>query len=54
MSQIEDKEKNSLDSPRPITSHGVTYIPNATLTPDEKDRIWQAAKAYANHLHNQD
>ena len=32
----------------------IYYILNATLTPDEKDRIWQAAKAHADHLHNQD
>ena len=32
----------------------VYYILNATLTPDEMDRIWQAAKAHADHLHNQD
>ena len=25
-----------------------------SLTPDEKDHIWQAAKAHAHHLHNQD
>ena len=28
--------------------------PNATLTPDEKDYIWQAAKAHVDRLHNQD
>ena len=32
----------------------IYYILNATLTPDEKDHIWQAAKAHADHLHNQD
>ena len=32
----------------------IYYILNATLTPDEKDRIWQAAKAHADHVHNQD
>ena len=32
----------------------VYYILNATLTPDEKDHIWQAAKTHADHLHNQD
>ena len=32
----------------------VYYILNATLTPDGKDCIWQAAKAHADPLHNQD
>ena len=30
------------------------YILSATLTPDEKERIWQAAQTHANQLHNQD
>ena len=30
------------------------YVLNATLTPDEKERIWQAAQTHADHLHNQD
>ena len=30
------------------------YILNATLNPDEKNRIWQAVKAHVSHLHNQD
>ena len=37
-----------------LTWNDVYYILNATLTPDEKDCIWQAVKAHANHLHNQD
>ena len=37
-----------------LTWSDVYYILNATLTPDEKDHIWQAAKAHADHLHNQD
>ena len=37
-----------------LTWSDVHYILNATLTPDEKDCIWQAAKAHADHLHNQD
>ena len=29
------------------------YILNAALTPDEKERIWQAARTHADRLHNQ-
>ena len=43
-------QKRIPETPRPITSHGVTYILNATLTPDEKDHIWQAEKAHAESL----
>ena len=37
-----------------LTWSDVYYILNATVTPDERDCIWQAAKALADHLHNQD
>ena len=29
------------------------YILNATLTPDEKDQIWQEAQTHADQFHNQ-
>ena len=37
-----------------LTWNDLYYILNATLTPDEKERIWQAAQTHANQLHNQD
>ena len=37
-----------------LTWNDLYYILNATLTPDEKEQIWQAAQTHADHLHNQD
>ena len=37
-----------------LTWNDLYYILNATLTPDEKERIWQAAQTHADQLHNQD
>ena len=37
-----------------LTWNDLYYIPNTTLTPDEKDRIWQRAGTRAGQLHNQD
>ena len=37
-----------------LTWSDVFYILNVTATPDEKDHVWQVAKAHADHLHNQD
>ena len=37
-----------------LTWSDIYYILNATLAPHEKDRICQAVKAHADHLHNQD
>ena len=37
-----------------LTWSDIYYILNATLTPDEKDHIWQAVKAHADHLPKQD
>ena len=37
-----------------LTWNDLYYIPNTTLTPDEKDRIWQRAGTHAGQLHNQD
>ena len=37
-----------------LTWNDLYYILNATLTPDEKERIWQAAGIHADQLHNQD
>ena len=67
MSQIEEKLRSFSENPTRyrkeflrlsqaynLTWSDVYYILNATLTPDEKDRIWQAAKAHADHLHNPD
>lgn len=66
MSQIEEKLGSFSENPTRyrkeflrlsqaynITWEDVYYILNATLTPDEKDYIWQAAKAHVDHLHNQ-
>ena len=67
MSQIEEKLGSFSENPTRyrkkflrlsqaynLTWSDVYYILNATLTPNENDRIWQAAKAHADHLHNQD
>ena len=67
MSQIEEKLGSFSENPTRyrkeflrlsqaynLTWSDVYYILNATLTPDEKDHIWQAAKTHADHLHNQD
>ena len=37
-----------------LTWSDVFYILNVTAIPDEKDHVWQVAKAHADHLHNQD
>ena len=37
-----------------LTWNDIYYILNATLTPDEKKWIWQAAQTHADQLHNQD
>ena len=37
-----------------LTWSDVYYILNATVTPDERDCIWQAAKAHTDNLNNQD
>ena len=37
-----------------LTWNDLYYVLNATLTPDEKEQIWQAAQTHADHLHNQD
>lgn len=37
-----------------LTWNDVYYILNATPTPDEKNRVWEAVKAHADPLHNQD
>ena len=37
-----------------LTWNDLYYILNATLTPDEKEQIWQAARTHGNQLHNQD
>ena len=37
-----------------LTWNDLYYIPNTTLTPDEKERMWQAAWTHADQLHNQD
>ena len=37
-----------------LTWNDLYYILNATLTPDEKEQIWQAAQTHADQLHNQD
>ena len=37
-----------------LTWNDLYYILNATLTPDEKEQIWQAAWTHADQLHNQD
>ena len=36
-----------------LTWNDLYYVPNATLTPDEKEWIWQAALTHADQLHNQ-
>ena len=67
MSQIEEKLGSLSENPTRyrkeflklsqaynLTWSDVYYILNATLTPDGKDCIWQAAKAHADPLHNQD
>ena len=67
MSQIEEKLGSFSENPtryrkeflRLSQAYNLTwsdtyFILNATLTPDEKDHIWQVAKAHANHLYNQD
>ena len=66
MSQIEEKLGSFSENPprhrkellRLTQAYHLTwndpyYILNATLTPDEKERIWQAAQTHANQLHNQ-
>ena len=37
-----------------LTQNDLYYILNAALTPDEKERIWQAAQTHDDQLHNQD
>ena len=37
-----------------LTWNDLYYILNATLTPDEKEQKWQAARTHGNQLHNQD
>ena len=37
-----------------LTWNDLYYTLNATLTPDEKKRIWQTAQTHADQLHNQD
>ena len=37
-----------------LTWNDLYHILNATLTPDEKEWIWQAAQTHADQLHNQD
>ena len=37
-----------------LTWKDLYYILNATLTPDEKERIWQATRVHADQLYNQD
>ena len=67
MSQIEEKLGSFSENPTRsskeflrlsqaynLTWSDVYYILNATLTPDEKAHIWQAAKVHADHLHKQD
>ena len=67
MSQIEEKLGSFSENPTRyrkkflrlsqaynLTWSDVYYILNATLAPHEKDRICQAVKAHADHLHNQD
>ena len=66
MSQIEEKLGSFSENPTRyrkeflrlsqaynLTWSDIYYMLNATLTPDEKDHIWQAAKAHADHLHDQ-
>ena len=36
-----------------LTWNDLYYVLNATLTPDEKEWIWQAALTHADQLHNQ-
>ena len=67
MSQIEEKLGSFSENPTRhrkellrltqayhLTWNDPYYILNATLTPDEKERIWQAAQTHADQLHNQD
>ena len=37
-----------------LTWSDLYYILNTTLTPDEKDQIWQSAGTHADQLHHQD
>ena len=66
MSQIEEKLGSFSENPTRyrkeflhltqayhLTWNDLYYILNATLTPDEKERIWQAAWTHADQLHNQ-
>ena len=49
--------KPTFHSPLSLSSRGsndLYCILNATLTPDEKERIWQAAQTHDDQLHNQD
>ena len=67
MSQIEEKLGSFSENPARyrkeflcltqayhLTWNDLYYILNATLTPDEKEQIWQAAGTHADQLHNQD
>ena len=67
MSQIEEKLGSFSENPTRhrkellrltqayhLTWNDPYYILNATLTPDEKKWIWQAAQTHADQLHNQD
>lgn len=48
------KNSSTLHKAYHLTWNDLYYILNATLTPDEKEWIWQAAWTYADQLHNQD
>ena len=67
MSQIEEKLGSFSENPARyrkeflrltqayhLTWNDLYYILNATLTPDEKERIRQAVQVHADQLHNQD
>ena len=66
MSQIEEKLGSFSENPTRyrkeflhltqayhLTWNDLYYILNTTLTPEEKERIWQAARTDADQLHNQ-
>ena len=67
MSQIEEKLGSFSENPTRyrkeflhliqayhLTWNDLYYILNATLTPEEKERIWQAVWTHADQLYNQD
>ena len=67
MSQIEEKLGSFSENPTRyrkeflrltetyhLTWNDLYYSLNATLTPHEKEQIWQAAQTHADQLHNQD